>query len=107
MKRGVLKGESFRSILERGDKVALQNTLKALADPIRREILNMLKSGRMAAGEIVEHFDVTGASISRHLSVLKDADLIRDTREGKYIYYELNASVLEEIMLWISDLKGE
>ena len=84
----------------------MQNTLKALADPIRREILNMLKPGRMSAGEIVEHFDVTGASISRHLSVLKDADLIRDTREGKYIYYELNASVLEEIMLWITDLKG-
>ena len=87
--------------------MALQNTLKALADPIRREILNMLKSGRLSAGEIVDHFDVTGASISRHLSVLKDADLIRDTREGKYIYYELNASVLEEIMLWITDLKGE
>jgi len=86
--------------------VALQNTLKALADPIRREILNMLKGGRMSAGEIVDKFPVTGASISRHLSVLKDADLIRDSREGKFIYYELNASVLEEIMLWISDLKG-
>ena len=81
-------------------------TLRALADPIRREILNLLKSGRMSAGEICEHFDVTGASISRHLSVLKEADLIRDTREGKFIYYELNASVLEEIMLWIAELKG-
>ena len=87
--------------------MALQHTLKALADPIRREIMNMLKGGRMSAGEITDRFDVTGASISRHLSVLKDADLIRDTREGKYIYYELNASVLEEIMLWITDLKGE
>lgn len=87
--------------------MSLQHTLKALADPIRREILNLLKDGRLSAGEIVEHFSVTGASISRHLSVLKDADLIRDSREGKYIYYELNASVLEEIMLWISDLKGE
>lgn len=87
--------------------MGLQNTLRALADPIRREILNLLKSGRMSAGEIVEHFDVTGASISRHLSVLKEADLIRDTREGKFIYYDLNASVLEEIMLWITDLKGE
>ena len=66
----------------------------------------MLKDGKMSAGEIVDKFPVTGASISRHLSVLKDADLIRDTREGKFIYYELNASVLEEIMLWISDLKG-
>lgn len=87
--------------------MGLQNTLKALADPIRREILNLLKSGRMSAGEISDHFPVTGASISRHLSVLKDADLIRDTREGKFIYYDLNASVLEEILLWIQDLKGE
>jgi len=87
--------------------LGLQNTLKALADPIRREILNLLKGGRMSAGEIVERFPVTGASISRHLSVLKDADLIRDTRDGKFIYYELNASVLEEIMLWITDLKGD
>ena len=87
--------------------MGLHNTLKALADPIRREILNLLKNGKMTAGEITEQFDVTGASISRHLSVLKDADLIRDKREGKFIIYELNASVLEEIMLWITDLKGE
>ena len=87
--------------------MGLQNTLKALADPIRREILNLLKNGPLPAGEIVDHFPVTGASISRHLSVLKEADLIRDRREGKFIYYELNASVLEEIMLWITDLKGE
>ena len=87
--------------------MGIHNTLKALADPIRREILNLLKNGQMPAGEITEHFDVTGASISRHLSVLKEADLIRDTRDGKFIIYELNASVLEEIMLWISDLKGE
>ena len=87
--------------------MGLQNTLRALSDPIRRDILNLLKSGRMSAGDIVDHFDVTGASISRHLSVLKDADLIRDKREGKFIYYELNASVLEEIMLWITDLKGD
>lgn len=87
--------------------MALQNTLKALADPIRREILNLLKKGRMSAGEIADRFPVTGASISRHLSVLKDADLIRDSRDGKFIYYELNVSVLEEIMLWITDLKGD
>ena len=87
--------------------MSLQHTLKALSDPIRREILNLLKSGRLSAGEICEHFDVTGASISRHLSVLKEADLIRDTREGKFIYYDLNASVLEEILLWVKDLKGE
>ena len=87
--------------------MALQQTMRALADPIRREILNLLKGGRMSAGDICDHFDVTGASISRHLSVLKEADLIRDAREGKFIYYELNASVLEEIMLWITQLKGE
>ena len=87
--------------------MGIQKTLKALSDPIRREILNMLKGGRMSAGDITDHFPVTAASISRHLSVLKDADLIRDTREGKFIFYELNASVLEEIMLWITDLKGE
>ena len=87
--------------------MGIQNTLKALSDPTRREILNLLKKGRMSAGDIVSRFEVTGASISRHLSVLKDADLIRDKREGKYIYYELNTSVLEEIMLWIGELKGE
>ena len=87
--------------------MSLQNTLRALSDPIRREILNLLKSGRLSAGDIADHFPVTGASVSRHLSVLKDADLIRDTREGKFIYYDLNVSVLEEIMLWVKDLKGE
>ncbi len=87
--------------------MGLQQTLKALADPTRREILNLLKSGRKSAGEISDHFDITAAAISRHLSVLKEADLIDDTRDGKYIFYELNASVLEEIMLWITDLKGE
>ena len=87
--------------------MGIQQTLKALADPIRREILNLLKGGRMSAGEIVERFSVTGASISRHLSVLKEADLIRDTREGKFIYYDLNASVLEEILLWVTELKGD
>lgn len=87
--------------------MALQETMRALADPIRREILTLLKKGRMSAGEIVDRFPVTGASISRHLCVLKDADLIRDTREGKFIYYDLNTSVLEDIMLWVADLKGE
>ena len=86
--------------------MGLQNTLKALSDPTRRDILTLLKKGRKSAGEISDSFPVSGAAISRHLSVLKDADLIRDEREGKYIYYELNASVLEEIMLWIKQFKG-
>lgn len=86
--------------------MGLQKTVSALADPTRREILKLLKAGRMAAGEIAGRFPVTGASISRHLAVLREADLIRDTREGKFIYYELNASVLEEVMLWLTDLRG-
>ena len=87
--------------------MGIQNTMKALSDPIRREILEQLKSGRHSAGEISEKFPVSGAAVSKHLSVLKEADLIRDTREGKFIFYELNTSVLEEIMLWIKMLKGE
>ena len=87
--------------------MGLQNTLRALADPVRRDILNLLKKGRLSAGEICEHFPITGAAISRHLSVLKEADLIRDAREGKYIFYELNASVLEEVLLWLTGLKGD
>ncbi|MBR5437460.1 MAG: winged helix-turn-helix transcriptional regulator [Clostridia bacterium] len=87
--------------------MGIQSTLKALSDPTRREILNILKKGKMSAGDISEKFSVSGAAVSRHLSVLKDADLIRDERDGKFIYYELNASVLEEILLWITELKGE
>ncbi len=87
--------------------MGLQQTMKALADPTRREILNLLKSGKRSAGDIAEHFDITAAAISRHLSVLREADLIEDTREGKFIFYRLNASVLEEILLWITALKGE
>lgn len=87
--------------------MGIQNTLKALSDPIRRQILDMLKPGRLSAGEISEKFPVSGAAVSKHLSVLKEADLIRDTREGKFIYYELNASVLEEVMLWLVALKGD
>ncbi len=87
--------------------MGIQNTMKALSDPIRREILEMLRSGRLSAGEIGEKFPVSGAAVSKHLSVLKESDLIRDAREGKFIYYELNTSVLEEVMLWLKTLKGE
>lgn len=81
--------------------------MKALSDPVRREILELLKAGRLSAGEIAEKFPISGAAISKHLSVLKEADLIRDTRAGKFIFYELNASILEEVMLWLASLKGE
>ena len=81
-------------------------TFKALSDPARREILEILKQGPMSAGEIGAHFDMTGATISYHLKVLKQADLVFETREKNYIYYQLNTTVLEEILLWISELKG-
>ena len=87
--------------------MAIQNTMKALSDPIRREILGLLKAGRLSAGEIADKFPVSGAAISKHLSVLKEADLIRDARDGKFIFYELNTSVLEEVMLWLTGLKGD
>ena len=81
-------------------------TFKALSDPVRREILVMLKDGRMSAGEIADHFDMTNVTVSYHLSVLKKADLVWETKEKNYIYYNLNTSVVEEIMLWLSELKG-
>ena len=87
--------------------MGIQHTMKALSDPVRREILEMLRAGRLSAGAIGEKFPISGAAISKHLSVLKEADLIRDTREGKFIFYELNTSVLEEVMLWLTGLKGE
>ena len=84
-----------------------QKTFKALSDPSRREILNLLRGGAMTAGEIVEHFPVSGATISHHLSILREAGLILDDRKGKYIYYELNTSVLDDLIGWVSGLKGE
>ena len=86
--------------------MGMHETIRALADPTRREILNMLKKGKMPAGDIADHFSITGAAVSRHLSVLREAGLITDEREGKFIFYALNASVLEEILLWVTDLKG-
>ncbi len=87
--------------------MSLQQTTKAIADPTRREILALLKNGRMTAGDIVSRFNMTGASISKHLSILKEADLVRDERDGKFIYYELNTSLLEDVMCWIAEIKGD
>ena len=81
-------------------------TFKALSDPARRDILSLLREGRMSAGEIGVHFDMTGATISYHLKILKKAELIFEKKEKNYIYYTLNTSVVEEIMLWLSELKG-
>ena len=82
-------------------------TFKALSDPVRREILQLLKNGKMSAGKTGSHFDMTGATISYHLSVLKKADLVWETKVKNYVYYELNTSVVEEILLWLSELTGE
>ena len=87
--------------------MGFQETFKALGDPTRREILNLLREGAKTAGEIGDHFPMTGATVSHHLSVLRDAGLISDDKRGKYIYYELNLSVLDEITGWIAGLKGE
>ena len=81
-------------------------TFKALSDPVRRDILTLLKKGSLSAGEIGSHFDMTGATISYHLSILKKADLVFENKQKNYIYYELNTSVVEEVMLWLADLKG-
>ena len=86
--------------------MAFGETFKALSDPARREILNLLKGGRLTAGEIAGRFDMTAATVSYHLSRLKKAGLVFESREKNYIYYSLNASVLEEVLLWIQDLKG-
>jgi Predicted transcriptional regulators len=85
-----------------GNVLPFPETFKALSDPTRREILNLLKVQALSAGEICEHFNITGATVSHHLTILKNADLINDKREGKYIYYELNLSVFEEILNWFS-----
>lgn len=85
--------------------MGLKDSFKALSDPTRQEILQMLTDGRMSAGDISAHFDMTGATISHHLNILKHAGLVEDIREGKYIYYELNMSVIEEMMGWFLQLK--
>lgn len=87
--------------------MSFAETFKALSDPARREILLMLRGGKMSAGDISSHFDMTGATVSYHLSVLKKADLVFETKQKNFVYYELNTSVFEEIMLWLSQFKGE
>jgi ArsR family transcriptional regulator len=87
--------------------MSFQKTFHALSDPTRREILSMLKKGVMSAGEIAEGFRMTAATVSHHLSVLKEAHLVTDRRDGKHIYYELNTSVIEDILTWFADLRGD
>ena len=86
--------------------MSFAETFKALADPVRREILQLLKDGRLSAGDIGSHFDMTGATISYHLNILKKADLVWETKVKNYVYYELNTTVVEEVLLWLTELKG-
>lgn len=87
--------------------MAFAETFKALSDPVRRRILELLKSGRLSAGDISSHFDMTNATVSYHLSILKKADLVIESKEKNFIFYDLNTSVVEEVMLWLSDLRGD
>ena len=86
--------------------MSIADTFKALGSPVRREILVLLRNGRLSAGEIGEQFDMTGATISHHLSQLKKADLVLETKEKNFVYYELNATVFEEMMLWFAQFGG-
>jgi DNA-binding transcriptional ArsR family regulator len=95
------------SIFKKGVKPLLQDTLKAISDPTRRKILDLLKKGPMSAGEIGEHFEMTGATLSHHLSILKKAGLVDDSKKGTFIYYEINTSVMEDILTWVKGLMGD
>ena len=87
--------------------IGFQKTFKALADPVRREILTILKNGKMSAGDISSKFDLTNATVSYHLKLLKQADLIHETKHKNFIYYELNTTVLDDLILWIKQLSKE
>lgn len=101
-RRDIIYLDNYLNIFCEVEDLGFAETFKALSDPTRREILNLLKKGNLSAGEIGGHFEMTGATISHHLSILKQADLIHDRKEGKYIYYELNLSVFEEILSWLN-----
>ena len=87
--------------------MAFADTFKALSDPVRRDILTMLKKGRMSAGEIGSNFEMTGATVSYHLNILKKADLVFEEKEKNFVYYSLNTSIVEEVMVWLSGLRGD
>jgi len=85
----------------------MSETLKAISDPVRRNILEMLKEEKKSAGELASEFNLSGATVSYHLTQLKKAGLILETRHKNFIYYELNASVFEEVLVWIYGLGGK
>ena len=85
----------------------LQDTIKALSDPTRRRILELLKKGSMPAGELGKEFDMTGATMSHHLSILKKSGLVQDQKKGTFIYYEINTSVMEDLLSWVVSFMGD
>lgn len=87
-------------------KTAFADTFKALSDPVRRKILTLLKDGKLSAGEISENFDMTDATISYHLKILKNAELVTESKKKNFVFYELNTSVVEDVLKWLSELKG-
>lgn len=89
------------------DAMSFQESFKALSDPTRREILTLLRAGPLSVSELLTHFSITGASLSHHLSILRQAGLIDDEKKGKYIYYTLNTTVLDDILNWMMSLKGK
>lgn len=86
--------------------MGFEDTFKALSDPARRKILMNLKAGKMSAGEIGQAFQMSGATISYHLAQLKKANLVTETKYKNFVYYELNTSVFEEILLWLKQFGG-
>ncbi len=108
MRAYILYLEIFLNRAERSDSLSLPETLKSLSDPIRRDILDMLREGKKTAGEISDHFDLTPATVSYHLSLLKKSELVVQSKYKNFIYYELNASMFEELLTWIYGFqKGE
>lgn len=87
--------------------MALADTLKAISDPVRRDILEMIKYESKSAGDISKEFELSNATVSYHLSILKKADLILEHKEKNFIYYSLNASVFEGLLTWIYNLGGK
>ena len=94
-------------VIKRGDIHGMSETLKAISDPVRRNILEMLKEEKKSAGELASEFNLSGATVSYHLTQLKKAGLILESRHKNFIYYELNASVFEEVLVWIYGLGGK
>lgn len=103
--RYIIYLDSYLNILWGG--IMFQDTMKALSDPGRRKILELLKKGPMTAGQIGSHFEMTGATLSHHLAVLKKAELVSDSKKGTFIYYEINTSVMEDVMAWIASIIGD